>query len=403
MMKNRLGFARRLVGLLAMLVVATAWPQASFPVDEKVQVAGSVDGQQHPNGRYVFEQETFGGNGRTCRTCHSKETGTISVADVAERINDPTDPLFLQDGLDDDGIGTTRIRTHATIRMTIPLPPGITLADDPGATSVKVNRGSPTTRNTPALDPVLLADGRAPTILDQALAAIHDHFQSARTPTAAELASLVEFEQTHPSFFSSNALKQFAKGAPPPQLPEGRTAAEKRGRRFLVDVPFNPPAKDGACALCHSGPMLNETNLSQEAFGIPQGFRFIDTGVTLVNAPNNPILTFIIDDGVNPAQAVSTPDLGLLLNPNPALPPPELFPRALLPNLFKIPTLWGISQTAPYFHDNGAKTLRDAVHHYVRFFNFPCDVDPVGSCTLGGLIELTEDDVDDIVAYLKLL
>ncbi|HXJ77184.1 MAG TPA: hypothetical protein VMS64_00715 [Candidatus Methylomirabilis sp.] len=257
-----------------------------------------------------------------------------------DRPNDPTDPLFIHDGLDEDGIGTTRIRAHATIRMTIPLPPGITLADDPGATSVQVNRGIPTTRNTPALDPVLLADGRAPTIQDQALTAIHDHFQSARTPTAAELASIVEFEQTRPSFFSSYALRRFATGGPPPQLPQGHTPAEKRGRRFLVDVPFNPPAKDGACALCHSGPMLNETNVSHEAFGIPQAFRFIDSG---------------------------------------------------------------IGQTAPYFHDNGAKTLRDAVHHYVRFFNFPSDVDPVGSCTLGGLIHLTEHDVDDITAYLKLL
>ena len=106
---------------------------------------------------------------------------------------------------------------------------------------------------------------------------------------------------------------------------------------------------------------------------------------------------------MNPPQSISTPDLGLLLNPNFPLPPPEVVPRIFLANLFKIPTLWGIGRTAPYFHDNGAKTLRDAVHHYVRFFNFPCDVDPVGSCTLGGLIELTERDVDDITAYLELL
>ena len=66
-------------------------------------------------------------------------------------------------------------------------------------------------------------------------------------------------------------------------------------------------------------------------------------------------------------------------------------------------TLWGVAETAPYFHDNGAKTLRDAVAHYQRFFNFTETQDPVGSRSLGGFITLTDDVVDDIVAYLKLL
>ena len=53
------------------------------------------------------------------------------------------------------------------------------------------------------------------------------------------------------------------------------------------------------------------------------------------------------------------------------------------------PTIWGARHTAPYFHDNGAKTLRDAVAHYQRFFNFTEEQDPVGSRTLGGRIVLT--------------
>ena len=27
--------------------------------------------------------------------------------------------------------------------------------------------------------------------------------------------------------------------------------------------------------------------------------------------------------------------------------------------MFKIPSLWGVKQTAPYFHDNSAKTLEE--------------------------------------------
>jgi cytochrome c peroxidase len=80
-----------------------------------------------------------------------------------------------------------------------------------------------------------------------------------------------------------------------------------------------------------------------------------------------------------------------------------VLPRAVLAQNFKIPTLWGVKDTAPYFHDNGARTLRDAVAHYKRFFNFTEEEDPVGSASLGGRITLTDDDVDDIVAYLQLL
>ena len=54
-------------------------------------------------GRRLFEQETFGGNGRTCLTCHSDETGTVSPMDARRRFRiDGHDPLFVHDGSDDD-------------------------------------------------------------------------------------------------------------------------------------------------------------------------------------------------------------------------------------------------------------------------------------------------------------
>ena len=152
--------------------------------------------------------------------------------------------------------------------------------------------------------------------------------------------------------------------------------------------------------------MLNMVNQAHSDFvdgSIPPGVRFINIGVTLVNQPNNPVRTWVINDGINPVVTVRSPDIGLLLNPHPPSPPPTVVPRAFFAELFKIPTLWGVKDTAPYFHDNGAKTLRDAVAHYKRFFNFTEAQDPVGSASLGGFITLTDDDVDDIVAYLQLL
>lgn len=360
------------------------------------------------DGKKLFDEETFGGNGRTCLTCHSKETGTLTLSDVQRIIKkaDPNDAFLIHDALDDDGLNTTRVEAHATIRLSIPLPPWLSLADEPGATHVTVFRGIPSTRNTPALDPVLLHDGRAPTLQEQALGAIHDHNQNTVEPTIDELDAIAEFQRSDARFFSSDALMKFARTGSPPELPRGRTPAERRGREFLVDAPFAPPSKKGICALCHSGPMLNMVNQAHSTFSggsPPVGGRFINTGVTLVNEPNNPVRTWVVNDGINPVVTIRSPDVGLLLDPTPSTPPPFVLPRAFFASMFKIPTLWGVAETAPYFHDNGAKTLRDAVAHYQRFFNFTEEQDPVGSRSLGGFIQLTDDDVDDIVAYLQLL
>src|SRR5688572_31525659 len=95
----------------------------------------AIGGALVKDGQQLFEHETFGGNGRTCLTCHSRETGTVSPQEAQLRFQqNPSDPLFLHDGSDDgQGSGVTRMLADATILVTIPLPPNVTLADDPGA------------------------------------------------------------------------------------------------------------------------------------------------------------------------------------------------------------------------------------------------------------------------------
>jgi hypothetical protein len=140
-------------------------------------------------GRRLFDEETFGGNGRTCLTCHSVETGTVSPEDARRRFRiNRQDPLFVHDGSDDDdgdgfGDGThvTRMLADATVLMRIPLHPNVTLKQDPDARFVTVRRGIPTTIDTPALDPVLMYDGRQSALTLQALGAITDHAQATRT------------------------------------------------------------------------------------------------------------------------------------------------------------------------------------------------------------------------------
>jgi len=368
------------------------------------------ENERNHEGRRLFDAEQFAGNGRTCVTCHSKQTGTISPEDVQARLaEDQSDPLFLGDGLDDGVQGTSRITTHATIRIELQLPPWVKLANDPTARSIVVNRGVPTTVDTPSFVKAgqpglnkLLVDGRAPNLQQQALGAIHDHTENTVEPTALELDLIAEFQQNDGRFFSSEAVRAFAKGGAAPTLPEGNTDSERRGRLMFLDTPFTPGSKVGICALCHSGPMLNQANqFSLPVFGTPPGVRFFDIGVSKRNIPTNPVMDFIVTNDDGTTVAFSSPDPGMVLT-NPRIANPAT-PKSFGIDFFRTPILRGIAKTAPYFHDNSAKTLRDAVHHYVRFFNFPCDVDPVGSCTVGGLIELTEEDVDDITAFLKLL
>lgn len=345
-------------------------------------------------GRRLFREETFGGNGRTCETCHSRKTGTLSPADVQERVTDnPSDPLFRHDGLDDGVQGVSRIAQHATIRIERPLPPNVRIAGDPSATSVVLFRGIPTTINTPALDSALMYDLRAPSLERQALDAIHDHAQNVDEPTEEQLALIAEFQRTDKRFFSSKALEDFARGGPAPTLPLGRTPSEQRGRLMFVESEFTPGSTRGICALCHSGPMLNRFSRFNPTG--PPGATFANIGVTERNLLNLPVYTFLIDDGRGDVQAVTLPDLGVpLTHPRPpGLPPPFVRHPAFFAGMFKIPSLWGVRKTAPYFHDNSVKTLEELAAFYADMFltnpDFP--------------VQLTPQDEADMVAFLKLL
>jgi cytochrome c peroxidase len=347
-------------------------------------------------GRRLFDEETFQGNGRTCVTCHSVETGTFSPRDAQRRLAaNAGDPLFVHDGLDDDGVGTSRITQHATVRVEIPLPSRVRLANDPAATSVTLFRGTPTTRNTPSLQLPFMTDGRDLTLEEQALGAVRAHAQNGVEPTPLQLELIAEFQRTAPRFFSSLPLLLFARGGPPPRLPDGITPSQKRGRAMFDDVPITPGSTRGLCAMCHSGPMLdvsNEFNIFVP--GVP-GLRFFGVGVTERNKLNRPVYEFVVD-GVD---SIVTPDPGhCLTDPPDAFEfPPELFgpggpfPLIIACTTFKTPTLWGIRHTAPYFHDNSSKTLEEVADQYRFMFELFSD------------IRLTPQDEADIVAFLKLL
>ena len=351
--------------------------------------SGTANGTAVTEGKRLFERETFGGNGRTCRTCHSVQTGTVSPVDAQLRAKtDPDDPLFLTDGSDDGGgHGTVRMQRDATILMHIALASNVQLAN--GSHVMTVSRGIPTTINSPALDPVIMLDGRQPTLQSQANGAIVDHAEGV-PPSAADLDRIRAFELTN-TFFSSPEMMKLANGGPDPGLPEGFTPSEKRGRRFYEDVIDFTDAKHGLCAGCHAGPLLNQTNLFAEiAFGIPRGTRFQNILVSAFNAAGNPVREFVFNKGLPNERHVWSPDIGRSAITGVADNEDFLFDNF---EAFKIPQLRGVKDTAPYFHDNSAKTLEDVMAHYTTFFDL----------VTGGFIHLTPQDQADLVAYTKLL
>jgi cytochrome c peroxidase len=314
-------------------------------------------------------------------------TGTIN-SDQAQALYaaNPDDPLFRQIDSDDGASDSyTQLLARATVRVTIPLPPGVTLVSDPTATSITLRRSIPTTINTPALDPNLMWDGREPTLTSQANDAILGHAEATIVPTMDQLLAIAQFEQG-PDFFSSDVLRQYAAGGPAPTWPAGNTASEIRGRRWFAQDSAAP--RFNICGQCHGGPMTNET---QSNSGLPVGKHFQTVNVSEFNLGNNPTYQFAFPDPNNPGQTVTvtTPDPG----------------RALITgnladlNFFKIPPLWGVKNTAPYFHDGSAADFNALMVQYKMLLatflsataKYPIPHVP------------TDQDIADIIAYLNLL
>jgi cytochrome c peroxidase len=384
------------VCIVAVILSGAPLPLSAQSASHEASDTADAGDRRAKDGERLFTTETFGGNGRTCQTCHSAQTGTVSPQDARERLSkDYRDPLFVFDGSDDGkGNGFSRMLDEATILIEIPLPPTVRMGDDPKARSVVLARGIPTTLNTPALDIVLMLDGREPDLPTQALHAIERHAQATRRIPQPHLLRIAEFEKSD-EFFSSPTLRRYAQGGPAPMLPAGRTMSEIRGRRFFIDAPLTGDNKAGACAVCHSGPMLNQTNQFLP-LPVPAGTRFQTANVSERDVRNRK-RPFIFTNADGTETTVWTPDPGraLITGVIDGDPNADGAPFFTSLNSFKIPTLWGVKNTAPYFHDNSAMNLEGLVDHYAEFVFAPL---PPPFTTI-----FTQQDKADMVAYLKLL
>lgn len=358
------------------------------------------------------------------------------------------------------------------VRVVLDLPDNMDLIDFDGNVvtgpdrTIEVWRGVPTVDNTAITAPYQY-DGRRATLQEQAQGAITAHSQGPQV-ARRDLDAIADFEKQQ--FSSPRArwvAQQLAHGVPAdelerPELHMRLTPAQKRG----LDV-YNL-----ACEACHGGATTNQVvnrEVHDLAFVElkPDGNVLFDTTVqppraVLLPRPDDEFLNIglanlsalgqlgfplfnssvalpryryrFYTDGTRTTKDVDLPPPPVTASGNPADLVPALdengapiFGPNFVPQLvstdpgraaitgdphefeaFDVPPLRGIANTAPYFHDNSAETLRDVVDIYSRFivqFFPPLNLPLVNPPEVeGGFPEsLTPQQKQDLLEFLQVL
>lgn len=298
-------------------------------------------------GARLFFQETFAGNGRTCGTCHPARANFTLTPEFIATLP-PDDPLFVSErnpalaGLENPDL----LRSRALILVNID-----------GFDQPPVFRGVPHIFDQEFTAPFGWS-GEFGGLREFTTHAVMQHFPRTlarvpgidfRLPTEQELDALEAFMRSLP--LPGDLVTDFGPFVDIASFLV--TPAQERGFELFFG--------GAQCSFCHGGALLTDNS-------------FFNTGV--LNRPVN-------------------------VTPPPECDPPcdPLGPReAGGGRLFNIPTLFGLGNTAPFFHDNSAATLRDAVAHYttIQFNASP------GGEFVGG-IRLSDAEIDDLVAFLAAL
>lgn len=278
-------------------------------------------------GRDLFFKETFGGNGRTCGTCHPAENNfTIDPTYIAKL--PPNDPLFVAEFVPAlrSGFESPRLmREFGLIRENLDgfgdLERKFTMRGVPHVLSMRVSVDSPAGPRTGWSGDGAPGDG---SLRSFATGAVIQHFTKTlnrvpgvdfRLPTDAELDALEAFQ------FSLGRQTDL-------QLPlplKGTLA--KRGQEIFMDNSL------GKCNVCHSN-----AGAITRAGAANLGNANFNTGVeALPDQPQRLTGELVPDD-----DGLGTPG----------------------DKTFNTPPLVEAADTAPFFHNNSVTTLEGAVGFY---------------------------------------
>jgi hypothetical protein len=314
--------------------------------------ARAQDQELIEEGRRIFNEETFDGNGRTCATCHpARNNFTIDPEFIASLPAD--DPLFVAEFNPD----LAQLEVPALMRG----PRALILENIDGFDQPPVFRGTPHIFDSSFTAPFGLSS-QIPNLREFSLGAVRQHFPKTlnripgvdfRMPTEHELEALEAYQL---SVFSRRDLNYDLD-----QLLY--TPSQQRGRDLFFGA--------AKCHLCHNGPALG-------------GGGFI---------------------GAGPFEGQTQFDIGIANLPVNTEPPPECpecgplgIREAGGQRAFDISPLFGIAKTAPFFHDNSRENLRRAVD----FYDSPFFQTSPGGIAVGGL-RMTPQQITDVTAFLAAL
>ena len=381
--------------------------------------------------RAFFDRELhgLGANGRACADCHmATDHFQLAPAGVEARFRllelrrrgDPAadDPLFRPIDADDFRINGesagdfSNLRHNGLVRVTLPLPSNIKLVDPitnapSSETFVDVWRAVPTVNDVKLTGPDGInpwprgpnttggyqLDARVTTLQEQALGALINHAQIQSLPSPQLLDDLASFQRV---LFTNHRIRALSDaisaGSPLPDSDAPLNELEQQGKSVFVR----------ACAHCHGEPTQStpeapvirfHTIFSQCPRPVdavtPARFAFASCPDRLARNARTYEITVSVPTPCPPPAGRVTP---CPLAPAPGVPAPPLPAgarirrtssdpgRALLTGFvggaapaddwekLDVPALRGISQTAPYFHNNSAATLEEVIDHYIEFF-----------------------------------
>jgi cytochrome c peroxidase len=372
-------------------------------------------------GRNIFLNETFQGNGRTCATCHREENNfMISPQFIATLpIQDPLfvaetqpalsrnfeNPFLLRkfalikenvDGFDDlEHKFVFRATQHTLAILQNGLAPNL---GDPclGVPGVAIERtgwggdGAPVGVFTLSDGVIHNAQG---TLRDFAIGAIIQHFPRtlARRPRTSPDQSFDDFDFRLPTQAELNALEAFQRSLGRREDPDLTTLQLKGSSPSRGQGLFNSPVSGGKCARCHQNAGASTAIFTPEK-GIFIANNNFDIGVE--NIPSRPT-----DENGVPIPR----DGGFGARPDGACGPPQPGPcptNGCGNGTFNTQVVVEAADTGPFFHNNAINTIEDAV----AFYTSPAfNTSPAAANGEIGPINLSPTEVTDIAAFLRVL
>lgn len=235
-----------------------------------------------------------------------------------------------------------------------------------GSKSLVLDRASPTVINT-AYNSIQMWDGRKKSLEDQAMGPMeasvemNADIQKLFTWLNGHTGYRTLFEKAYPgqpidAGTLSKAIASFERtvvsnDSPFDRWVKGRADAmtpdQVKGFALFIDP------KKGNCSACHSGPNFTDNG-------------FHNLGLA--------------------SYAREKPDMGRFAHK----------PLPSLRGAFKTPTVREAANTAPYFHDGSAATLRDVVKHYVGGGSVKTDLSPNMRP-----LDLSEKEIDQLVSFMQ--